>query len=622
MNAHDPKNPPSPMTLPPQAPCLRLSAEHGDEPVARETDAPLLLLGARRDCHLALPHPDVSKIHAAIVNTGRSVLVRDLLSRTGTFVNDEIIQTAVLKPGDALRVGPVEIAIEAVREADVGAEDGDDPLRLATPLTLEVGEERREVTESGVIIGRRNSADVFIDTPDVSLAHALIFSLDGWPAICDLGSRSGTFVNGQRVDLSWLRDGDQVEIGGEQVTVHWDETALADTDVAGEVTEAAPVAVAPEAQPAVVPGASGGSLADLERTIAAVHNQISTARARIDEQSQELEGREARLAAQLAELEERGAALDQAETAVAERESQLAAKAESAEQTLQAAAAQEQVLAKERAALERSRGELDARMVELEGQRGALEAAQAGLTKERDEVEHARAALEQQQQAINEATEAACQQEDELRQRAEELEGHAAQLAEERSGLEAQQADFAAQRDVQAEAAAQLEQQLAELEPFRRDLAAREESLAQREQDLAEREAQHAEALQKIEQFKTVLSQAGALFTTPGGEAPSGGDKPALAKPGHAGNGSGDADAAEEELPAPVVDAPIFSPTATGPPADWPPELRERFRVLRRMSRKSDEELLAQVWADRERLLANPDSTPSDSKKKRSFWGN
>lgn len=60
-----------------------------------------------------------------------------------------------------------------------------------------------------------------LDTPDVSLAHALVCLVAGRPAICDLGSRSGTLVNGQRTDLAWLADGDQVEIGGERLTVRW-----------------------------------------------------------------------------------------------------------------------------------------------------------------------------------------------------------------------------------------------------------------------------------------------------------------------------------------------------------------------------------------------------------------
>ena len=54
-----------------------------------------------------------------------------------------------------------------------------------------------------------------------------------------------------------------------------------------------------------------------------------------------------------------------------------------------------------------------------------------------------------------------------------------------------------------------------------------------------------------------------------------------------------------------MVQQPLFAPGKSQPPTDWPAELRKRFRVLRRVSSKTNEELLAQIWAEREKIRAS-----------------
>lgn len=60
----------------------------------------------------------------------------------------------------------------------------------------------------------------------------------------------------------------------------------------------------------------------------------------------------------------------------------------------------------------------------------------------------------------------------------------------------------------------------------------------------------------------------------------------------------------DDDLPAPMVQQPLFATGKSQPPSDWPAELHKRFRVLRRMSSKTNEELLAQIWAEREKISA------------------
>ena len=56
--------------------------------------------------------PSVSSRHAEILLHGSELLVRDLNSTNGTFINGEKITEAVLKPGQMLRFGQVELKID------------------------------------------------------------------------------------------------------------------------------------------------------------------------------------------------------------------------------------------------------------------------------------------------------------------------------------------------------------------------------------------------------------------------------------------------------------------------------------------------------------------------------
>jgi len=54
----------------------------------------------------------VSSRHAEILLRGTDIVVRDLNSTNGTFINNEKISEATLKPGQTLRFGQVELKID------------------------------------------------------------------------------------------------------------------------------------------------------------------------------------------------------------------------------------------------------------------------------------------------------------------------------------------------------------------------------------------------------------------------------------------------------------------------------------------------------------------------------
>lgn len=66
---------------------------------------------------------------------------------------------------------------------------------------------------AGVVIGR-DSCDVLLPDPEVSRRHAVVRSATRGPAIEDLGSLNGTFVNGRRIDRpTAIGTGDTLQFG-------------------------------------------------------------------------------------------------------------------------------------------------------------------------------------------------------------------------------------------------------------------------------------------------------------------------------------------------------------------------------------------------------------------------
>jgi pSer/pThr/pTyr-binding forkhead associated (FHA) protein len=68
------------------------------------------VLGRRHDCDLRIPLAEVSRRHCQVSRNGDSLVLRDLGSRWGTFLNDKRVdkdKNVPVQPGDYLRIGPL-----------------------------------------------------------------------------------------------------------------------------------------------------------------------------------------------------------------------------------------------------------------------------------------------------------------------------------------------------------------------------------------------------------------------------------------------------------------------------------------------------------------------------------
>jgi predicted component of type VI protein secretion system len=80
---------------------------------AHELNAERITIGRLEDNSFPLTEPSVSSHHCEIITKGETVTVRDLNSTNGTFINGEKVTEAVLKPGQTLRLGQIEMRLES-----------------------------------------------------------------------------------------------------------------------------------------------------------------------------------------------------------------------------------------------------------------------------------------------------------------------------------------------------------------------------------------------------------------------------------------------------------------------------------------------------------------------------
>src|SRR5436190_9840979 len=63
-------------------------------------ESPNVVIGRSSKADVQIDQESVSRNHAKLVNTGKSIILRDLGSTNGTYVNDQLIEENVLRGRD------------------------------------------------------------------------------------------------------------------------------------------------------------------------------------------------------------------------------------------------------------------------------------------------------------------------------------------------------------------------------------------------------------------------------------------------------------------------------------------------------------------------------------------
>ena len=78
----------------------------------QELKADKTTVGRVEDNTFQIAEPSVSSHHCEVLLRGSEVVVRDLNSTNGTYINGDKITERVIKPGQILRLGQVELRLE------------------------------------------------------------------------------------------------------------------------------------------------------------------------------------------------------------------------------------------------------------------------------------------------------------------------------------------------------------------------------------------------------------------------------------------------------------------------------------------------------------------------------
>ena len=70
------------------------------------------VIGRRHDCDLCIPLKTVSRRHCQFNQNKETISIRDLGSRSGTFLNGKRIDEAAVKAGDYIRIGPLIFGLQ------------------------------------------------------------------------------------------------------------------------------------------------------------------------------------------------------------------------------------------------------------------------------------------------------------------------------------------------------------------------------------------------------------------------------------------------------------------------------------------------------------------------------
>ena len=194
-------------TLGSQAPDS-LTLESPTDGVRRFAPAGPHVIGRGDGAAFRLEEPTVSKIHAAVFHDGAGWMIEDRGSYNGTQVNGVRIDSPRrLSPGDAIACGKAHLTV-ALPPAAV------DATLLGGRETPPAGATARDAAllpapgaDRPVTIGRADDNVLVLDDPMVSKRHAKVTAGAAGPAIEDLGSYNGTYVNDRPVTFSPLRPG-------------------------------------------------------------------------------------------------------------------------------------------------------------------------------------------------------------------------------------------------------------------------------------------------------------------------------------------------------------------------------------------------------------------------------
>jgi len=116
-----------------------------------------MVIGRQHDSDIPVAAEEISRHHAKLQVTGEGVLVEDMGSANGTFINDKRVQSGLLKPGEELRLDTVRFMLLApgmdAKQQGAGAAARAEPPKAAAEQTSSGGSKIAFIVMGIVLLG-------------------------------------------------------------------------------------------------------------------------------------------------------------------------------------------------------------------------------------------------------------------------------------------------------------------------------------------------------------------------------------------------------------------------------------------------------------------------------------
>lgn len=199
----------------------------GSTPQSTGTGRRVITVGRAPENDVVLDYPMISWEHARLTgNPDGTWILEDLGSTNGTSVGhtERRITRAQVSPEDSVFFGSFKVRVSRLIDSGkmLMGDSPQEPLRFA-------GQQ--------MIIGRDPSCDYPLNYPMISWQHAKLQRTPEGIQIEDLGSKNGTFVNGQRITQRvLLKAGSEVGLASIRFTLLDEAGTFAKRDYKGNVT--------------------------------------------------------------------------------------------------------------------------------------------------------------------------------------------------------------------------------------------------------------------------------------------------------------------------------------------------------------------------------------------------
>jgi pSer/pThr/pTyr-binding forkhead associated (FHA) protein len=187
------------------------------------------IVGRDSTCNVMLSDSYISRQHAMIKLDQGITTIFDLGSTGGTKVNGKEISGGNLEVNSSFRVGQTEITLVQVDNPRQFAESTlsnktmvDHRGNQCGALIIKSGVDAGKsflLSEGDNIVGRGNTTGVSLSDDSVSRKHAVIRCTAGKAMIFDVGSKSGTILNGCKLGGTRINSGDTITFGRTQLTM-------------------------------------------------------------------------------------------------------------------------------------------------------------------------------------------------------------------------------------------------------------------------------------------------------------------------------------------------------------------------------------------------------------------